>query len=156
MVETNFRPLRIAYLLSQYPAVNHVFMLREVCLLRSLGFDIRVASIRNPDRDPGLMTAAEQSEAQAAHYVKNSGLFPLMLAHAHTLTSRPLHYIRGLAGALRSEALYGLFYFIEAVAVGDWMRRQGLSHVHTHFASTVAVLVRRTFPVTRPCLQGRS
>jgi glycosyltransferase involved in cell wall biosynthesis len=144
----------MAYLLSQYPAVNHVFMLREIRFLRQLGIEIQVASIRNPDRDPGLMTAAEREEARSTYYVKSSGLFRLMQAHLHTLASRPGRYIRGLADALhnrsegRPQALYGLFYFTEAVAVGYWMRRHGLSHVHTHYAATVGVLVGRIFPVT--------
>src|SRR6202167_4813376 len=147
-------PLRMAYLLSQYPAVNHVFMLREVCFLRQLGFDIQVASIRNPDRDPGLITPAEQAGARSTYYVKSAGLRRLLLAHVHTLVSRPVPYIRGLAGALRNsserrpQALYGLFYFTEAVAVGYWMRRQGLTHVHTQYASTVGLAVARIFPVT--------
>jgi glycosyltransferase involved in cell wall biosynthesis len=144
----------MAYLLSQYPAVNHVFMLREVCSLRQLGLEIQVASMRNPDRDPGLMTTAERDEARSTYYVNSSGLFRLMRAHVHTLVSRPGRYLRGLAGALRNsserrpQALYGLFYFTEAVAVGYRMRRHGLSHVHTHYASTVGLLVRRIFPVT--------
>ena len=94
------------------------------------------------------MTNAEQAEARSTYYVKSSALSQLALAHVHTLVSRPIHYIRGLGGALRDRALYGLFYFIEAVAVGYWMRRHGLTHVHTHYASTVAFLVRRIFPVT--------
>jgi colanic acid/amylovoran biosynthesis glycosyltransferase len=153
-MESKSSPFKMAYLLSQYPAVNHVFMLREVCFLRKLGLDIHVASIRDPDRDPSLMTAAEQAEARTAYYVKSSSLLRLALAHVHTLVSRPGHYIRGLAGALRSrpgsriQALYGLFYFSEAVAVGYWMRRHGLTHVHTHFASTVGFIVGRIFPVT--------
>lgn len=144
----------MAYLLSQYPAVNHVFMLREVCSLRQLGFEIHVASIRSPDRDSGLMTAAEQEEVRSTYYVKRSGLLRLVQAHVHTLVSRPGPYLRGLAGALRHssergvQALYGLFYFTEAVAVGHWMRRHALTHVHTHYASTVGSLVRRIFPVT--------
>jgi colanic acid/amylovoran biosynthesis glycosyltransferase len=154
IAESNRGPLRMAYLLSQYPAVNHVFMLREVCFLRQLGFDIQVASIRNPDRDPGLMTTAEQAEARSTYYVKRSGLFRLVLAHVKTLVSRPGHYIRGLAGAMRNRperrphTLYNLFYFTEAVAVGYWMKRHGLTHVHTHYASTVGFLVQRIFPVT--------
>ena len=144
----------MAYLLSQYPAANHVFMLREVCFLRRLGLDIQVASIRNPDRDPSSMTAAEREETRSTYYIKSLGLFRLVQAHAHTLVSRPSHYFRGLAGALRNsserrpQALYGLFYFTEAVAVGYWMRRHGLTHVHTHYASTVGFLVGRIFPVT--------
>jgi colanic acid/amylovoran biosynthesis glycosyltransferase len=153
-VESRRSPLGIAYLLSQYPAVNHVFMLREVCLLRRLGFDIHVASISNADRDPGFMTATEQAEARATYYVKSTGLLRLAWAHIHTLVSRPGGYIRGLAWALRGGAqhrprtLYGLFYFTEAVAIGYWMGRQGLIHLHTHYASTVGFLVARIFPVT--------
>jgi colanic acid/amylovoran biosynthesis glycosyltransferase len=142
------RALRMAYLLSQYPAVNHVFMLREVCALRQLGFDIQVASIRNPDRDIALMTAAEQQEARSTYYVKSASWFDLALAHVHTLISRPDDYVGGVAVALRGNSLYGLFYFGEAVAVGYWMRRRGLTHLHTHYASTVGLLVRRIFPVT--------
>jgi len=144
----------MAYLLSQYPAVNHVFMLREVRFLRKLGIEIQVASIRNPDRDPALMTTAEREEARSTYYVKSAGLFELARAHVHTLVSRPGRYIRGLAGALRNrserrpQALYGLFYFSEAVAVGYWMRRHGLSHVHTHYASAAGIVVGRIFPVT--------
>jgi len=138
----------MAYLLSQYPAINHVFMLREVRFLRQLGIDIQVASIRNPDRDPAQMTTAEQEEVRSTYYVKSSGLSRLVAAHAHTFTSRPGRYIRSLAGALRDDKLHGLFYFAEAVAVGHWMRHHGLSHVHSHFASTVGVLVRRIFPIT--------
>jgi len=125
-------------------------MLREVCFLRQLGLDIRVASIRNPDRELGAMTAAEQEEARSTYYVKSSGLLRLLMAHAHTLISRPGRYIRGLAVALQygPRALYGLFYFTEAVAVGYWMQRLGLTHVHTHYASTVGVIVARIFPVT--------
>lgn len=129
-------------------------MLREVSVLRALGLNIEVASIRNPDRDPGSMTAAEQEEAKSTYYVKRSGLSRLLLAHTYTLVSRPGRYLRGLAEALRTSsqrrpgALYAMFYFTEAVAVGHWMRRQKLNHVHTHYASTVAYLVERIFPVT--------
>lgn len=147
-MESQRSRLRVAYLLSQYPAVNHVFMLREVRFLRQLGMDLQVASIRSPDRDPAQMTTAEREEAQCTYYVKSAGLSRLARAHVHTFVSRPGRYIRGLASALRADKLHGLFYFVEAVAVGDWMRCQGLSHLHTHYASTAGVLVGRIFSVT--------
>lgn len=147
-MEAAARPIRMAYLLSQYPAVNHVFMLREVCFLRQLGFQIHVASIRNADRERSAMTAAEQQEARSTYYVKSSGLLRLARAHLATLISRPGAYIGGLAAALRNHSLYGVFYFTEAVAVGHWMKHQGLTHVHTHYVSTVGFLVKRIFPVT--------
>lgn len=138
---------KMAYLLSQYPAVNHVFMLREVTNLRRLRFDVQVASIRNPDREPDRMTAAEQAEARSTYYVKSTSILRLAQAHVRTLFSRPGAYFGGLAAALR-DGPRGLFYFAEGVAVGDWMTRGGFTHLHTHYASTVGLLVRRTFPVT--------
>ena len=140
--------IRIAYLLSQYLAYNHVFMLREVRLLRKLGCDIRVASIRRPAIDPGLMTSAEQEEAQSTYVVKATGLVRLTQAHVHVLISRPGSYLRGLVTAWRIAGARCLFYFVEAVAVGFWMRQNRLTHLHTHYASDVAVIVARIFPVT--------
>jgi len=140
-------PLRIAYLLSQYPAMNHVFMLREVTFLRELGFDVHVASIRDADRECGAMTSAEQQEARSTYYVKSSGLWRLAQAHLATLISRPVAYVRGLALALSHHGQRGLFYVTEAVAVGYWMRGRA-AHLHTHYASAVAYLVKQIFPVT--------
>jgi colanic acid/amylovoran biosynthesis glycosyltransferase len=141
------KPLRIAYLLSQYPAVNHVFMLREVRLLRQLGFEIHVASIRDPDREPAAMTATEREEARSTYYVKSAGLFRVIAAHLHMLAARPSSYIRALFGSLRAGA-GGLFYFVEAVVVGHWMNANRLSHLHTHYVSTVGRIVARILPAT--------
>jgi colanic acid/amylovoran biosynthesis glycosyltransferase len=130
--------VRIAYLLSQYPAMNHVFMQREVTFLRELGFEIHVASIRD----------AEQQEAGSTYYVKSAGLWRLLRAHCATLISRPAAYVRGLAMALRHHGPRGLFYFIEAAAVGHWIEGCGATHLHTHYASTVAYLVKQISPIT--------
>jgi glycosyltransferase involved in cell wall biosynthesis len=147
-------PVRLAYLLSQYPAVNHVFMLREIRQLRKLGFEIHVASIRGLDRPLEALTEVEREEARSTYYIKSASLREVARAHALTLASRPLGYLRGFCGALRGAGLSPrklvsrLFYFAEAVVVGQWMKRNRLRHVHTHFSSGVALIVARTFPVT--------
>jgi colanic acid/amylovoran biosynthesis glycosyltransferase len=145
--ESSDHPIKIAYLLSQYPAVNHVFMLREVRLLRHLGFEIHVASIRGPDRDVAVMTDAEREETRSTFYVKGAGPFRIIAAHLQTLLSRPVSYLRGLFGAA-GNGPSGLLYFAEAVVTGHWMKSHGLSHLHTHYASTVGVMTARIFPVT--------
>lgn len=137
----------LAYLLSQYPAVNHVFMLREIRSLRQLGLQIHTASIRRPDRDLRLMTEAEREEAQSTYYVTSAGPFQLAAAQFHTLLTRPVSYFRGLACALASGPR-GIFYFAEALAVARWMTRRRITHLHTHYASTVALIAARTFPIT--------
>jgi colanic acid/amylovoran biosynthesis glycosyltransferase len=143
-------PLRIAYLLSQYPAVNHVFMAREVRRLRALGIEIHTFSVSAPDRPPSSMTDVEREEAAVTHYIKDAGPAHALGAHIATLFSRPAGYFRGLRCALGTgrRALYGLAYFTEALVFGRAMLRLGLVHLHTHFASTVALIAARTFPVT--------
>ena len=66
-------PVRMAYLVSQYPGISHTFILREVLRLRELGFEIEVASINAPDRPPERLTTAEQAEAARTYYVKRHG-----------------------------------------------------------------------------------
>ena len=140
--------IRIAYLLSQYPAVNHVFMLREVRLLRKQGFEIHVASIRPPDRDLGALTSVEHQETQSTNYIRSMPVGRLVAAHGYTLLARPARYLGGAVRGWRLAGFKGLLYFGEAVAVGDWMRRKRLPHVHTHYAATVGLLISHIFPVT--------
>jgi glycosyltransferase involved in cell wall biosynthesis len=144
--------IRLAYLISQYPATNHTFILREILELRRMGFDIRVASIRTPDRPFERLTADEQKEQSAAFYVKSAGAAGLLGANLRMLFSHPVSYLRALAYALwlaglnPRATLFNLLYFAEAVIFADWMRRQHLSHVHLHFSSTVGLLARRLLP----------
>lgn len=139
--------ISLAYLLSQYPAINHPFMLREVRRLRELGFAIQVASIRPPDRPFDKLTPVEQEEARSTFYIKTSGLGGLARAHLATLFTRPASYLGGLFRALRTGPS-GVLYFIEAVVAGDWMMRHRLSHVHIHYCSTVGWIAARIFPIT--------
>ena len=76
--------LRIAYLVSRYPAFNHTFVLREVRRLRALELDVRVASVEPPDRPIAAMTPEEREEALATFYIK-----PLGVAGATAARVRP-------------------------------------------------------------------
>jgi glycosyltransferase involved in cell wall biosynthesis len=139
--------LSLAYLLSQYPAINHPFMLREVQRLRELGFRILVASVRPPDRPFDKLTPVEREETQATFYIKTCGLGGVLRAHCATLFSRPAGYFRGLICAM-GTGRSGILYFLEAVIAGHWMMRQHLFHVHCHYSSTVGVIAARIFPIT--------
>lgn len=150
-------PMALAYLVSQYPAFSHTFILREVRRLRKLGFSIDVASINDPDRPPERLTETEQQEYSQTYYVKRHGLRGALSASLATLFSRPGACLRGLAFARRlggwdlKKLVYSLFYFIEALMIGRWMRSQGLTHLHVHFAtpaSTVGLIASRIFPIT--------
>lgn len=149
--------VRMAYLISRYPAVSHTFILREVLGLRALGCDIQVASINPPDRSPTLMTQAEQTEAMQTYVVKRTPLTKILRAHWNTLRACPRGYLHGLQKALLlggldlRKLLYSIFYFVEAVLIGQWMMARRLHHLHVHFATpaaTVGLLASRIFPLT--------
>jgi len=146
--------MNLAYLVSQHPAVNHAFMLREIARLRQLGFQIAVASIARPDRPLEKLTGEERTAVQTIFYVKSAGVAAAAKAHASVLLRRPVKYLGTLLFALglgdwspRKTVSAG-FYFVEAVIVGEWMRRQNVNHVHIHYSSTVGLIAARLFPIT--------
>jgi glycosyltransferase involved in cell wall biosynthesis len=146
--------MKLAYLVSQSPAVNHAFMLREISRLRQLGFEIVVASIAQPDRPMEKLTAEERAECGNTFYVKSAGLAAIAKAHVSVLLRRPLKYFAAAVYAIRlgdwrpAKTLSAWFYFVEAVVAGEWMRRRHVTHVHTHYSSTVALIATRLFPIT--------
>jgi colanic acid/amylovoran biosynthesis glycosyltransferase len=140
--------VRIAYLVSQYPAISHTFILREIRGLRALGFDIRVVSIRGPDRPFEQLNVEEQDEHRATFYIKPAGLPAALGANVRMFLRRPLGYANALAYALRlGGSAKNLLYFAEAAVFADWMRTERLQHVHMHFTTTVGLLARRLWPM---------
>jgi len=149
-------PPPIGYLISQYPAVSHTFILREIAELRRLGFTIKPASINSPDRPVGQLTEAEREEAAATWYVKAQGVVGALSALAATLLDNPKGLWRGFRHALKLGGLdlrklgLHLAYFVEAAMLGRWMRREGLAHLHVHFATpaaTVGLLAKTIFSI---------
>ncbi|MHB1699750.1 MAG: glycosyltransferase [Acidobacteriaceae bacterium] len=136
--------VHVAYLLSRYPAVSHTFLLHEVLGLRRLGIEIDCASINSPDRELNNLPPLEADEAQRTFYVKATGVGSAAFALLETLVLRPAVIARGVRAVfsvkrctLRQRG-YWLFYLVEAILVGRWMRQRSLDHLHVHFGGPVA------------------
>ena len=136
--------VRVAYLLSRYPAISHTFFLHEVLGLRARGMDIETASINPPDRSLAALPPAERAEAAATYYVQGAGKLASVLTLLGTALRHPVVLGRGLATVLRVprltlvRRLFWLLYLAEALLVGRWMHRRGLRHLHVHFGGAVA------------------
>jgi len=136
--------LRLAYLLSQYPAVSHTFFLHEVLGLRARGLHIETASINPTDRAVEALPPAEASEAAATMYLKDGRLMASAGKLLATAIAHPGALLRGLRAVARVPNLtlrqrgFWLFYLAEALLVGRWMRQCGLGHLHVHFGGPVA------------------
>lgn len=148
---------RLAYLVTQYPAVSHTFIHREIVGLRRRGLEIDVASVNPPDRPVAKLSTAEAAEEARTFYIKRippAAAVWTVLAHA---ALHPVSFLGGwlsavrLGGAAPRRALKFLFYFAEAIVVGRWMRSQGKTHLHVHFATSAAnvgLLASRMFDIS--------
>jgi glycosyltransferase involved in cell wall biosynthesis len=148
------RARSIAYLVSRYPMLSMIFIIREVVQLRELGFRIEVASINPPDRAADELTRVEAAEASRTYQLKTHGIAGAARAHWMTLCTNPAGYWRGLklvarlGGADLRRLALNFIYFSEGLMVGLWMRRNGQRHLHVHLgqqAATVGLYTRHVF-----------
>jgi len=136
----------MAYLVSQYPTLSMIFIIREVLQLRSMGFDIGPMSVNAPDRGRDNMTADELGEAERTYYLKPQGLRGALRAHWHQLREHPGGYLKAwaqvfrLAGGDLRALFYNAMYMAEALIAIDWMTANGYRHVHAHLGSQAATV----------------
>ena len=135
-----------AYLMSRYPAVSHTFFLQEIRGLRTRGIRIETASINPPDRPNDQLSDKERAEHAKTCYLKTQPLHRAILQLARICLTRPAVVWRGFCLALKLQpghilhTAYSLFYLAEALLLGDWMRRNGMTHLHIHFSGPVATV----------------
>ncbi len=137
--------VRMAMLMSQYPAVSHTFFLAEVLGLRREGFHIETVSINPPDRPLHDLPAAEAAEAKTTKYLK-TGFAGQALRLLGIVLLHPVAVLRGLVAAIGyaewdiGMLAWALAYLAEGLLLGAWMRRRKLDHLHVHFGSAVATV----------------
>lgn len=135
----------IAYLSSEYPAISHTFIFREVQALRGQGFAVKTASILKP-RNVAIMTPEEQADAKDTLCIKGCGFARLAAAHTVLKMTAFFSYMRMFAYALSlwsngpMPLVKAMAYFAEAGVLVHWMRREGIRHVHVHFANPAATV----------------
>jgi len=137
--------VKIAYLCSEYPAISHTFVLREVEALRRLGAAITTFSIRRtrPDR---LLSDADRRAAETTVAILPPSWPRLLRAHLGLMLRAPGAYASTLALALRLAPpglrgrLWQAFYFAEATMLWSECRERGIRHIHVHLANAAADL----------------
>ncbi|MEO8184671.1 MAG: glycosyltransferase family 4 protein [Deltaproteobacteria bacterium] len=135
--------MRIAYLVSQYPAASHTFIRREVTGLRARGFEVDTFSIR-PPTGVSKLAAVDQREAESTWYVLPTSAARVARSHAHALLKRPGAYASTLRRALGHRVpgvralLWAAFHFVESIDLANEIERRGVDHLHNHFANSGA------------------
>jgi glycosyltransferase involved in cell wall biosynthesis len=132
----------IGYLISEYPAVSHTFIQREIEGLRAHGVAVVTYSIREPLAE-SLRGAVERCEHEGTFYIFPRLKSPLALlsSHARSFIQAPGRYLSALRLALRTRSagfkalIYQLAYFAEAGILAAQVRKDDVTHLHVHFAN---------------------
>ncbi|MBC8414281.1 colanic acid biosynthesis glycosyltransferase WcaL, partial [bacterium] len=90
---------RIAYLTSEYPAISHTFIFREIQALRAMGLQVMTASIKRP-AFLSKMTTEEKHETEETLYIKDLPIIEIILAHINILIKSPAKYLSMLSEAI--------------------------------------------------------
>lgn len=133
-------PLRIGYLVPEFPSQTHAFFWREVQGLRAIGVDVRLLSTRRPSEpSPHEFSAAAMKQT---HY-----LFPpnwlntvRFLSGRPKATTRALRYIMALTESSSIERLKILAMLPSACELATFCDIEQVSHVHIHsFANAMHI-----------------
>ena len=134
----------LAYLTSQYPALSHTFIRREIRALRDEGWIIDAFSIR-----PGSYSSDDEvtsEEAARTFVIMTRRAHVFAAAHASWLLTHPLRYFRAIGLAARHRvpgfraAMLGAAHFLEAGLLARELKRRRIDHLHNHFANSAATV----------------
>jgi glycosyltransferase involved in cell wall biosynthesis len=142
----------ITYIVSQYPAISHTFILGEVNGIKKQGITVQVASINQPDRAFEQLTDSEKEAAKGTVFVKSELIKKLPLYLLKSLLLSPIGFFKALGAALCAGLPYPLTltkqfaYWLEAMVVADMARKNASQQLHAHFSTqgcTVAMLASK-------------
>ena len=145
---TEDAPLRVGYLVNQYPKTSHSFIRREIQALELQGVEVSRFSVR-PTSEP-LVDAADRRELSITQAILSRPFGPKLwpaILKAVSAPSKTLScFVLAMRLGWRSDRGIAahLAYVIEALILARWLEQRGVQHLHAHFgtnSATVALLV---------------
>lgn len=139
--------LHIGLLVSDYPALSHAFIEREVRALRARGVHVATFSIR-PAAAAALRTDRDLKEAASTRVLRGTGPGTWAFAVLDLVVRAPRSLGVGVSTALRTgpreprARLWQLFYLAQAVLLYRMMRQTRIRHLHVHLANNAADIAR--------------
>ena len=143
-------PGPIAYLTGEYPRATDTFIQREVAALRAQGFEVLTCSVRQTGTEHHVGPEQREEARKTFHILKEAhSPWRLVRNHLKAFTASPAKYFSALKLTIRTSPpglkafIYQLFYFLEAVVLAEYLKRNGVIHLHNHIATascTVAML----------------
>ena len=136
--------MNIAYFVNQYPRVSHSFIRREILALEDLGVTIRRYALKCPVDE--LVDPADRAEFERTHHVFRQPVWHIAIWSARSLVLRPIASTQAFLLAVRTGwrsdrgVPRHVAYWVEALVVAAWCRRDRIAHVHAHFGTNSAMV----------------
>jgi colanic acid/amylovoran biosynthesis glycosyltransferase len=133
-------PVKVAYVVNQYPTNSHTFIRREILALEEMGVEVSRFSLR-PISVGALADAADHTERERTRALQSVGAFGLLRAFLACLVAHPRKMVRALLLALRigrrsDRGLLNHFaYLVEACVLLEWVTKSRCDHMHAHFGT---------------------
>jgi len=138
---------RIALLLTRFPSVTETFILREVIEMERQGCAVRLVPVLR--ESPPVVHEEARPWIDRALYTPFVS-FGILQANLRALMARPARclslLVRLVAGTVTHPGtlLRTLLIFPKSVFIAGQLRREGIQHVHAHYAtypSTMALII---------------
>ena len=139
--------MELAYLTTEYPAVSHTFIKREILGLENLGHVIHRYSIQDCKN---ISDPVDELERQKTFYCLSQGSLKLLMSGLFCLICVPIKSLKALILTLEFSRksdrgiIKHIAYFLEAALLLREFNTKNIKHVHVHFgtnSTTVALLV---------------
>jgi colanic acid/amylovoran biosynthesis glycosyltransferase len=137
--------MKVGYFINQYPSVSHSFIRREILALERQGLEVRRYALRG--WQAVLVDPEDLGERGRTRFVLQGGLLKLAFRAVGFGLRHPLSLLAGLRKTMSlawqgdRTPLHHLVGLCEAIVLVEWMRADGVSHVHAHFGTNSAAVV---------------
>jgi colanic acid/amylovoran biosynthesis glycosyltransferase len=135
--------LKLAYLLNTYPMTSTTFIKREIRALEMLGIPVTRYAVRIWKED--LVDQSDVDERDRTHYLLSGNVLKLFLSTFIQIFFSPMRSFKAFlvllslwlkgGGALRHCA-----YFMQACYFCAQAKNEGITHVHSHFATNATTV----------------
>lgn len=135
--------MKLAYLTTEYPAVSHTFIRREILELEKRDHQILRFSIRKPTN---CIDQQDISEFNKTTYILTQPKINMLLICFKTMLASPIRSLVALKALFnfsrRSERghLRHLAYFVEACVLLKYLISSEIKHVHIHFGTNATAV----------------
>ncbi|GAC1658011.1 MAG: glycosyltransferase family 4 protein [Ktedonobacteraceae bacterium] len=138
---------KIAFLLSSFPSLSETFILQEILELEHQGLPLRLFSLSEPST---AKLAGGQWYGQASiTYISRCSTLTLLAAGARRFLKAPWHSLRtGIVMIAHYRQRSVPRCLLYAAYLADQLEREGLTHLHAHYATEPTSVAQATYLLT--------